>query len=850
MSGQLSPNTTELRKLFESAEKDIENNLLKITARAKATKKYMTAKRREVRQVLSELKKGAFDWTDKNIPTYYKQGVGGGIQELGLSGALATGALHKQTITALSEGLNNRFADVTGLIGRRVDDIYRTVQLERAVSTAMGHNSVKQAAKQIREDLATRGVTGFVDKSGRRWNMATYADMAARTVAAEATRRGKWNEFIEHGEDLVRVSNHSTECELCAPWEDAVLSITGKTPGYPTVNDAMAAGLFHPNCVVAGTEISARGVQAHYSRWYAGNIVTLISSSGNEVSCTPNHPILTSKGWVAAGSLNKGDQVVEYVGEEGVSFSVSPNEKHIPTLVEDIPSALVKAGTVSSRSVPVSTEDFHGDGGHGNVNIVRSDGLLWADRKPLFFEPSLKDSFRFRLVSQGGFFSPSSPSQIFRRPLFSSDCVMCGVRHLLSFFRRFARHPFTVGFCLGFCGKYPRFTNSFDNGGFTDTKGFGDCSPGLPRIISPEDLSDIEIKLFNLGRSSRGFPKERRADSDFSKPTVESGFMTMEDIGGLLNCEAREIQLFDLVDVDVSPFSGHVYNLQTENGWYASNSIITHNCMHSTSLAVSEILKEEEKREREEVREFVPAGTIEEANAFAQSLGIAKHVDYLGVDLDVANEFNKRLVWYRDNVKPELLNMEYFGTDSGRVEFRLKQHDEWAKTALKDKSIWPDGFTLKQKKAFIKAQRDNILMYDELPARAMAGYSHFDEAIIFKEKCFFSQDRILEIARCDKGFTIVGDKEGITATLDHEMGHALDFRSRPSLRADPMIKREWSAFEGSNVTKARQVLSEYALDNQEEFIAESWAEFMNHESPRDIAARVGARILELVRRNP
>lgn len=521
MSGQLSPNTTELRKLFEAAEQQIENNLFKITAKAKATKKYMTTKRREVRKILSELKKGAFEWTDKSIPTYYKRGVGDGIQELGLSGALATGALHKQTITALSEGLNNRFADVTGLIGRRVDDIYRTVQLERAVSTSMGYNSVKQAAARIREDLATRGINGFVDKAGRRWNMATYADMAARTVAAEATRRGKWNEFIEHGEDLVRVSNHSTQCELCAPWEDEVLSITGKTQGYPTVNDAMAAGLFHPNC------------------------------------------------------------------------------------------------------------------------------------------------------------------------------------------------------------------------------------------------------------------------------------------------------------------------------------------QHSTSLAVSEILKEEEKREREkDVREFIPAETIEEANAFAQSLGIAKHVDYLGVDLDVANEFNKRLVWYRDNVKPELLNMEYFGTDSGRVKFRLKRHDEWAKTALKDKSIWPVGFTLKQKKAFLKAQRDKILLHDELPARAMAGYNVFDEAIIFKEGCFFSKDRILEIARCDKGFVIVGDNEGITATLDHEIGHALDFRSKPRISSDSVVRQEWESFKGSKIPEARKNLSEYALDNQEEFIAESWAEFMNHKSPREIANRVGARVFELVRRNP
>ena len=32
------------------------------------------------------------------------------------------------------------------------------------------------------------------------------------------------------------------------PWQGKVLSITGKTKGYPTLEEAKAAGLFHPNC--------------------------------------------------------------------------------------------------------------------------------------------------------------------------------------------------------------------------------------------------------------------------------------------------------------------------------------------------------------------------------------------------------------------------------------------------------------------------------------------------------------------------------------------------------------------------------------------------------------------------
>lgn len=43
--------------------------------------------------------------------------------------------------------------------------------------------------------------------------------------------------------------NTSTRtCDKRSPWGGKVLSLTGETPGYPTMAEAKAAGLFHPNC--------------------------------------------------------------------------------------------------------------------------------------------------------------------------------------------------------------------------------------------------------------------------------------------------------------------------------------------------------------------------------------------------------------------------------------------------------------------------------------------------------------------------------------------------------------------------------------------------------------------------
>jgi len=64
----------------------------------------------------------------------------------------------------------------------------------------------------------------------------------------QAHLEGTANRLVEQGHDLVKVSTHRGACELCQPWQGKILSITGKTEGYPTLEEAKAEGLFHVNC--------------------------------------------------------------------------------------------------------------------------------------------------------------------------------------------------------------------------------------------------------------------------------------------------------------------------------------------------------------------------------------------------------------------------------------------------------------------------------------------------------------------------------------------------------------------------------------------------------------------------
>lgn len=158
------------------------------------------------------------------------------------------GGIHQQAAQVLADNTFQRLQDVVQVIGRQAEGIYRDLALESVRGAVVGYDTWKQAANRYREQLADRGVTGFKDKAGRMWNMRRYTEMVARTTTQEAHTQGTLNRLSEQGHDLIIVSRHRGACPLCAPWEGKVLSITGKTRGYPTFQEAKTAGLMHPNC--------------------------------------------------------------------------------------------------------------------------------------------------------------------------------------------------------------------------------------------------------------------------------------------------------------------------------------------------------------------------------------------------------------------------------------------------------------------------------------------------------------------------------------------------------------------------------------------------------------------------
>ncbi len=236
-----------LIQLYTDAEREILTEYNKALLKGNDLKN-LTALKNNVAAIRKDLLAGGRTWCEEAVSTVYQAAMA--EVDKGLVAEIAFGAIHQQAMQVLAENAYARLQDVDLVIGRRADDVYRNLALEAVRGDVAGYQTWKQTAKRYREMLAEKGITGFKDAAGREWNMRSYTEMVARTTTREVMINGTANRLLEHGQDLAEITGGSAKntCEICKGWTGRIVSLTGKTPGYPTLDDARAAGLFHPRC--------------------------------------------------------------------------------------------------------------------------------------------------------------------------------------------------------------------------------------------------------------------------------------------------------------------------------------------------------------------------------------------------------------------------------------------------------------------------------------------------------------------------------------------------------------------------------------------------------------------------
>lgn len=318
----------------------------------------------------------------------------------------------------------------------------------------------------------------------------------------------------------------------------------------------------HPHCFPAGVVASGPRIEGATRRWYEGELVVFRTASGEELPITGNHPVLTDKGWVPAHLLNVGDNVLRSTLAHGGRSILVPDEQQGPARVEDLWGS---NGMVALGQVPSTPEDFHGDGGNGEVDVVLADRLLGYGLQSVAGQGVVQPLLSWGSESSALLDQLSPAEQLALGALGSADSRMGWGRLAASLFSGHLSGANKSGFRHG-ADLYPGTLQSSANDVAAHMEALREAVLALPGLVGVHDVVNGQDEL------------SPRWDAPSGPLTVQSALGYASRGKDLLLRISGQVEPDRIIEIRRVQFSGHVYSLTSSEGWHVANNLIVSNC--------------------------------------------------------------------------------------------------------------------------------------------------------------------------------------------------------------------------------------------------------------------------------
>lgn len=142
------------------------------------------------------------------------------------------------TVNSITQSLNTRLSAASATVNSNITDVFRRLILQSTAKSLLQNDDFSQAMQML-------GVTGFIDRSGKRWGLEQYAKTAIRTASRQAATEATVRAMNAAGLDLLNVPFLPDPSPQCEQWNGGTFSLAGLTPGIEIITRLPP---FHPNC--------------------------------------------------------------------------------------------------------------------------------------------------------------------------------------------------------------------------------------------------------------------------------------------------------------------------------------------------------------------------------------------------------------------------------------------------------------------------------------------------------------------------------------------------------------------------------------------------------------------------
>jgi hypothetical protein len=319
------------------------------------------------------------------------------------------------------------------------------------------------------------------------------------------------------------------------------------------------------NCFTGDTAVSFNSLKKSIKSFYTGEIITIKTKLGYHISVTPNHPIMTNEGLIAAKFVNEFTNLV--CCPMDVSFSADLDVNNIPSTFKQVHDSLSVVGMgVGVAGVDVN---LYGRETSGDVNVVGAAGFLWNAYQSFvceFFNKFGLEKTNLRQSSLFGFCLLNGELGVeFTRLI--PNRLISPFNLMNTLFLRHLRPFEGFGFRLGsdvdaILSQYPshhisRYAEMLGDSIFTD-----------PRLVKLNDSIIV----------NREFPRFDLISVLF-KELINERFAAPEGFSDYWWKYSRFVHFDNPVKINrVFSHNAPVYTLETNEGVYNAGGIISGNC--------------------------------------------------------------------------------------------------------------------------------------------------------------------------------------------------------------------------------------------------------------------------------
>lgn len=253
-----------LVEIFTGARDQLLNTI--INTKGVGTKVYSNTIYKQVEKTLQELAKATGDYSLAAVPKEYAKGLSDIYSyfkrnNLLMRPPMAFAQVHNEVIYLLAREMQHNISEGIAQAGRQIlryvdaaqDEALRRTGLLAAGQKLASGSTVNQMKSSLIDKLQTQGFMTVQYGEGAtayQVPLDVYAQMVARSTTREAGNLAREQQLALNGYDLMQMTEHYPTCEVCAPLQGRVYSISGKDKRFPSIQIAYRNGYrnVHPNC--------------------------------------------------------------------------------------------------------------------------------------------------------------------------------------------------------------------------------------------------------------------------------------------------------------------------------------------------------------------------------------------------------------------------------------------------------------------------------------------------------------------------------------------------------------------------------------------------------------------------